>query len=149
MQLEVRLALPRDGASVPLVRHIVKAALQGARVTPDCVSEVEVAISEACTNVVLHAHQSNRYEVQITIGDEQLGLDVIDSGTGFGAADMDASMPEHTAHNGRGLGLMTSLMDKAVFDSVTGEGGSVHMMKRLRWVDTVPVATVPFQAWDW
>jgi serine/threonine-protein kinase RsbW len=147
MQLEIRLALPRDAASVPLIRHILRAALEGSGVALDCVSDVELAISEACTNVVLHAHGgSNRYEVQIVIGDEQVTLDVIDSGVGFGSGPSGVSMPDDDAHSGRGLALMNFFMDQAVFDSVTGGGGSVHLTKRLRWARApAPFSAVPLQ----
>jgi hypothetical protein len=30
--------------------------------------------------------------------------------------------------------LMTELSDLAIYDSVSGDGGSVHLMKRLRWI---------------
>ena len=36
---------------------------------------------------------------------------------------------------GRGIALMRALSDRAVFDTVTGGGGSVHLMKHLRWTD--------------
>jgi hypothetical protein len=33
------------------------------------------------------------------------------------------------------MALMNALSDLAVFDSVEGKGGSVHLTKRLRWVE--------------
>jgi hypothetical protein len=39
-----------------------------------------------------------------------------------------------SAENGRGMTLMNALSDLAVCDSVDGEGGSIHLTKRLRWV---------------
>jgi hypothetical protein len=54
-------------------------------------------------------------------------------------------MPEEFVHDGWGPAWMTTLMDDAVFDSVPG-GGSVHMTKRLQWVDVVPLHSSPFRA---
>jgi serine/threonine-protein kinase RsbW len=138
MQIDVTLVLPREAASVPLARHVVSAALQGAGVAHDCVDEAEVAVSEACTNVVVHAHVGNRYEVRINIGDEEMCIEVIDAGADFGG-DPVQGVPDYLAEGGRGLALVTALTDKAVFDSVTGGGGSVRLVKRLRWEDEAPL----------
>ena len=136
MRIQVVMALPREARSVPLVRRTVSTALSSAGVTPECVAEVEVALSEACTNVYRHAGQGASYEVVINIGDEQLTMDVLDSGAGFGSLEAAPStMAELDAEGGRGIALMRALTDRAVFDTVTGRGGSVHLMKHLRWSD--------------
>jgi serine/threonine-protein kinase RsbW len=138
MQVDVSLALPHDAASVPLARHVVAGALLAAGVTPDCVDEVEVAISEACTNVVVHAGSAGRYDVRINISDEQVNMDVVDTGVGFSSHPVAG---EELVEGGRGFSLMTALTDRAIFDSVTGGGGggSVHLSKRLRWKDDAPL----------
>jgi serine/threonine-protein kinase RsbW len=135
MRIQVVLTLPREAVSVPLARRTVSAALHSAGIDPDCLAEVEVALSEACTNVYNHANHGEIYEVVINISDDQLTMDVVDSGSGFGTHHVQGGMPEPTAEGGRGVALMTEFTDHAVFDSVTGEGGSVHLMKRLRWID--------------
>lgn len=134
MRIQIALTLPRETVSVRLTRHTVSAALHTAGVEPGCVEEVEVALSEACTNAVLHAIDGVSYEVMVNLSDEQVTIDVIDAGSGFGYHPIAPELPAHEAENGRGRGLMEALTDSAVFDSVTGGGGSVHLMKRLRWV---------------
>lgn len=129
------MTLPRETRSVPVVRHTVATALTSAGVTPDCVGEVEVALSEACTNVLRHAGPA-AYDVVISIGDEQLTMDVIDTEAGFG--DLGAppqATAEQDTERARGIALMRELSDRAVFDTVTGGGRSVHLMKHLRWTD--------------
>lgn len=140
MRIQVVMTLPREAASVPLARRTVSVALSSAGVTRDCVSEVELALSEACTNVFHHAGEGEDYEIVINIGDEHLTVDVLDSWTGFGHRPPwpVPAMPDASAERGRGLALMTAMTDQAVFDSVTGDGGSVHLMKRLRWDDNAP-----------
>ncbi len=141
MRIQVMMTLPREAASVPLARRTVAVALTSAGVARDCVDEVELALSEACTNVYHHAGEGEDYEVVINIGDEQLTMDVLDSWTGFDHRPRwpAAAMPDGTAERGRGLALMTALTDGAVFDAVSGDGGSVHLMKRLRWADDAPL----------
>ena len=136
VRIQVVMTLPRETRSVPVVRRTVATALATAGVTPECVGEVEVALSEACTNVLQHAGLGTPYDVVISIGDEQLTMDVVDAGAGFG--DLGASPPatvEQDAERARGIALMRELSDRAVFDTVTGGGRSVHLMKHLRWTD--------------
>lgn len=136
VRIQVVMTLPREARSVPVVRRTVATALSTAGVTRECVGEVEVALSEACTNVFQHAGKGASYEVVINIGDEQLTMDVLDTGAGFGnLAAPPSTMAELDAEGGRGIALMRALSDRAVFDTVTGGGGSVHLMKQLRWVD--------------
>lgn len=133
MRIELALSLPRETVSVPLARHTVSAALHTAGVDPTCVDEVEVALSEACTNAVKHAVDGVSYEVMVHISDEQVLIEVVDSGSGFGQrATIPGRLPHHAAEDGRGMTLMTALSDLAIFDSISGDGGSVHLMKRLR-----------------
>jgi serine/threonine-protein kinase RsbW len=122
-----------------LARHTVSAALQSAGIAEDCLAEVEVALSEACTNVFHHAGAGESYEVAINIGDEQLTMEVVDSGAGFGWQSTQSTMPHEMAEAGRGLALMSAFSDHALFDTVSGDGGSVHLMKKLRWTDGAPL----------
>ena len=135
VRIQVVMTLPREARSVPVVRRTVATALASAGVTRECVGEVEVAISEACTNVFQHAGEAS-YEVVINIGDEQVTMDVLDSGAGFGSLEAEPEpLEDLDAEGGRGIALMRALSDRAVFDTVTGRGGSVHLMKHLRWTD--------------
>jgi serine/threonine-protein kinase RsbW len=134
MRIQLELSLPRESISVPLARHTVSAALYTAGVEPTCIEEVEVALSEACTNAVKHAVAGVSYEVMVNISDKQMTIEVVDSGSGFGQHATTPGLPDHAAENGRGMTLMTALSDLAIYDSVSGEGGSVHLMKRLRWI---------------
>lgn len=134
MRVEIALNLPREAISVPLARHVVSAALHTAGVEPTCVQEVEVALSEACTNAVQHAVAGFTYEVMVCISDGQVAIDVIDSGSGGGQRNDPTIGHDHWAENGRGIKLINALSDLAVFDSVDREGGSVRLRKRLRWI---------------
>jgi serine/threonine-protein kinase RsbW len=134
MRVQIALSLPREAVSVPLTRHTVSAALYTAGVEPMCVDEVELALSEACTNAVQHAVGGVSYEVNVSISDEHVTIEVVDSGSGFGQREASFGALDHASENGRGMALMNALSDLAVFDSVTGKGGSVHLTKRLRWI---------------
>jgi serine/threonine-protein kinase RsbW len=146
VRIQVVLTLPREAVSVPLARHTVAAALQSAGITDDCLAEVEVALSEACTNVFHHAGAGESYEVAISIGDEQLTMEVVDAGSGFGWRATESTMPHEMAEGGRGLALMSAFSDHALFDTMSGDGASVHLMKRLRWANGAPLQETNHEA---
>ncbi len=138
MRIQVVMTLPREAVSVPLTRRTVSAALAVAGVDSECLAEVEVALSEACTNVLCHSMRGDAFEVAVNISDHHLTMDVIDFGVGFGQFQPGWSMPDPTAESGRGLALMEALTDQATFDSVSGNGWVVHLTKRLRWAPDAP-----------
>lgn len=140
MRMQLVLALPREMASVPVAIRTVTAALKAAQVGPECLDEVEVALSEACTNVVRHAGNHHSYEVGMSLGDDCLTMDIVDFGEGFGGPVPSSDMPDTTVESGRGMALMRAFTDQADFDSGTGDGVSVHLVKNLRWSSTGDVA---------
>jgi serine/threonine-protein kinase RsbW len=139
MQFQVVLRLPRAAVSVSLARHVVSTALKRAGVTLDCLADVELAVSEACTNAYLHSSAQGGYEVVVAIGDELMTIDVIDSGGGFGDAATTGTMSDVSAESGRGLALMAAYSDSAAFESVIDGGGTVHLSKRLCWLEDAPL----------
>ena len=83
MSIQIVMMLPPDAASVSMARHTLAEALSIADVTQDCVHEAQVALSEACTNVLHHAATNENFEVLIGIGDLDLTLHIFDSGPGL------------------------------------------------------------------
>ena len=72
LELNLSLCLPTDELSVPVVRHICTYALSEVGVHEVCQSDISLALTEACTNVLDHATQDGEaYEVDITIDDER------------------------------------------------------------------------------
>lgn len=135
MRLQVSLTLPRETITVPMVRRMVASMLESAGVAAQCVDEVKVALTEACTNAYQHAREGDSYEVIIIVDDEFIAMDVIDRGGGISppapaSQDGDGHRP---AESGRGLDLIRSLTESTTFDSVAAGGNVVHMWKRLEW----------------
>ena len=137
MSIQIVMMLPPQAASVSLARHTLAEALRIATVTPDCVHEAQVALSEACTNVFHHVEAGQNFEVLVSIGDVELTMHILDSGPGFPRGHRLADWPDVGAENGRGLALMKAFTDHASFESDDG-GGSVRLKKTLRW-NTAPV----------
>src|SRR4051794_9791025 len=111
MDLTLRLALPREGKSVPVVRAILKHALLALGVERNVIGDIELALTEACTNVLDHAGGTEEYEVVAGIDGAICCIEVVDKGVGYDATGTFGDRG-HDAEDGRGLVLMKAVSDR-------------------------------------
>lgn len=131
MQLGFTLCLPRDEASVVLVRHLCRNALAELGVVPETIGDIEVAVTEACGNVLRHAQGRERdYEVCIEINEECCEIRVVDTGPGFDHDKAGTEAPVDM-ESGRGVFLMRALVDDLKFVTRSDTGTAVSLVKRL------------------
>jgi anti-sigma regulatory factor (Ser/Thr protein kinase) len=130
VEISLSLNLPRDEETIPVARHIVRRALTEVGVENDCTFDVELALSEACTNVLRHAGLGEAYEVRLQIDERSCELRVVDVGRGFDTGGAPAP-PRGVEEGGRGLGLMIALVDKVQFASRSEAGTVVSLEKAL------------------
>ena len=135
MELSLALTLPRDEQTVPVARHIFRNAMEQVGVEPDCVYDFELALSEACTNVLLHSGPGDQYVVRLEMEDEVGRIRVVDVGHGFDSARLRAGDPLPEAERGRGVGLMQALVDRVDFTSRPEAGTIVTLEKVLTYSD--------------
>lgn len=77
------LMFPRETVSVPVVRRVLGDTLRELGIDEDAVADLLLAVTEACTNVLQHSGQGQRYEVVASIGENGCLVEVVDSGAGF------------------------------------------------------------------
>ena len=135
MELSLSLTLPRDKQTVPVARHIVRNAMEQVGVEETCVDDVELALSEACTNVLLHSGPGDQFVVRLDLEDRLGVLRIIDVGHGFDSARLQAEDQLVDAERGRGLGLMRALVDRVDFTSRDEAGTIVTLEKVLTYRD--------------
>jgi serine/threonine-protein kinase RsbW len=135
MELSLALTLPRDEQTVRVARHIVRNAMEQVGVDPDCVYDFELAMSEACTNVLLHSGPGDQYLVRLDMEDWIGWIRVVDVGHGFDSARLQAEGPLPEAERGRGLGLMHALVDRVQFTTRPEAGTIVTLEKALTYRD--------------
>jgi len=136
-RLEMTVALPRQSHSVPVIRRLAAQILRAFGVAADNIYDVELAITEACANVIHHAVDSAGYEVSIELAAERCAITVIDRGDGFDAMTV-RDQDDDDAESGRGLTLMRALVDNLNFVSEPKVGAVVHMVKQLDYDQTHP-----------
>jgi serine/threonine-protein kinase RsbW len=135
MELTLALTLPRDEQTVPVARHIVRNAMEQVGVETTCVDDVELALSEACTNVLLHSGPGDQYVVRLDMEDRMGRIRVVDVGHGFDSARLQAKDALPEAERGRGLGLMHALVDRVQFTTRPEDGTIVTLEKALTFRD--------------
>jgi serine/threonine-protein kinase RsbW len=135
MELSLALTLPRDEQTVPVARHVVRNAMEQVGVEETCVYDVELALSEACTNVLVHSGPGDQYVVRLDLEDRFGVIRVIDVGHGFDSARLQASDTLPDDERGRGLGLMQALVDRVDFISRPEAGTIVTLEKVLAFHD--------------
>ena len=124
------MSLPRDEPSVPVVRHLLGGSLRKLGVSEQCVSDIELAVTEACTNVLRHAlGADDEYEIQVELADANCELKVIDTGHGFDQTSLVGARA--SAESGRGIQLMDAVVDAVDFESRPESGTIVRLVKEL------------------
>ena len=140
MELSLSLTLPRDKQTVPVARHIVRNAMEQVGVEETCVDDVELALSEACTNVLLHSGPGDQFVVRLDLEDRLGVLRIIDVGHGFDSAKVQATDDLVEAERGRGLGVMQAVVDRVDLTSRPEAGTIVTLEKVLTYSEEALLA---------
>jgi len=134
VEFTVVLSLPRDAASVPLSRQVLDGCLQTLGVTDDTRTDIALALSEACANVIVHAGSGEQYGVTVSAHDGRCVIEVVNSGPASPPlAAADGPVPLYAEH-GRGLEIMDAVVDNLRLTGDGQQGTTVHFEKALQWV---------------
>jgi serine/threonine-protein kinase RsbW len=139
VEIKFTLQLPRDSLSVPVVRRVLNASMRTLGVADDCLTDIELALTEACTNVLDHATAGDKYEVIAGLDDATCVIDVVDTGRGFDADHLGHAEADPSAEEGRGIQLIRALVDSVHFRSRPERGMIVHLEKQLEFVAGSPL----------
>ena len=129
MRMSVRLNLPREVDSVPAVRRLLRAALSILRIDRQSGADLEIALTEACANVVKHADGAEKFEVHLDVDDHRCAIDVVDDGAGFDLAEAGIQHPDVDMDRGRGLFLIRALSENVRMHSTPCRGSLIHFEK--------------------
>ena len=129
------LTVPGRTADLPDVLAFIEAACEEAGVLPELWFDLQLAVGEACTNVIEHAYDGKGGAMDITfeVRERDVVLTVRDHGRPFAPEKVvtpDISLPlTQRRIGGLGLHLMYQLMDEVQFDFAEGSNTLV-MVKR-------------------
>lgn len=133
------LHFPSSTENLALVREFVTTIGKQAGLDEAEVNKLELAVDEACSNVIEHAYGHDATKeviVRATFDDETLRIDVEDTGRGFDPksvppAELERLVAERKS-GGLGMRLMRSLMDEVRYEIEPGKKNELHMVKRIR-----------------
>ena len=133
------LHVPSSTENLALIREFVAAIGKQAGFDDQEIGKLELAVDEACANVIEHAYGHDTTKeviVRATLDSDEVRIDVEDTGRGFDpqtvpAAELEKLVAERKS-GGLGMRLMTKLMDEVRYEIEPGKRNALHMTKRLR-----------------
>jgi len=138
----LKLTVPGKAQYVRAVRMTASTLASEAGFDIEAIEDIKVAISEACTNIVLHSGTAGGpegpapYEVRFEVDDDTLSICVEDSGEGYNLDEYAEPDPAEaaSAEEGGGLGIfiIRALMDEVDIRSEVGNGTLICMKKHLQ-----------------
>jgi serine/threonine-protein kinase RsbW len=135
MEIKVVLSLPRDAASVPVTRQVLDSCLATLGVMADTRADIALALTEACANVIRHAGPGDDYDVTAAAADGRCIIEVRDTGTRAARAGGNghAQEPALLSETGRGLKIMSAVVDDLTLTGNQTTGTTVRFEKALDW----------------
>ena len=138
-KIEYKLRIPSQTENLEIIRFFVGKVAEKVGFAEDDVGKIELAVDEACTNVMKHAYtetvKDKTLDVAILIDYQKLTLVVTDHGKGFNPDKIQPpDMKEYLAElrvGGLGIFLMRTLMDEVDYDIKPGLRNQVRMVKYL------------------
>lgn len=127
---------PGQSDNLQIIRDTVSRIARKAGFAEDDVSKIELAVDEACANVIKHAFTempARPIELEMIVEPQKLTIVVADKGRGFDVARLKKpNMDEYLSSmrvGGLGIYLIHTLMDEVKYDSSPGKGTTVTMVK--------------------
>lgn len=133
------LQVPSSTENLALIREFVTSVGGQAGLDESDVAKLELAVDEACANVIEHAYGhdiTKEVVVRAIFDNESVRIAVIDEGRGFDPSDAPQESVEQLIHErksgGLGIRLIKSLMDEVSYEIVPGKKNELHMTKKIR-----------------
>jgi len=138
LERKFTLHVPSSTENLAMIRDFVTSVGTQAGLEEDDVARLELAVDEACTNVIEHAHRGDITKdviVRAEFDRRLLRIEVFDTGAGFNPSSVPQEEVGQLVHErksgGLGLRVMRTLMDEVSYEIVPGNKNRLRMVKRL------------------
>ena len=124
---DLELKLPARAENVAVIRHAFGGFSEALTVDEQTLADIKLAVTEACTNVVIHAYENGQegdLEVDASIDDIRLTVIIRDNGRGI------VPRPDSPGL-GLGLPLIATLAETLELGKDNGDNTEVRMTFRL------------------
>ena len=138
---QFRLKLPADTQNLDIIRKFVAGIAENMGFSEEEIYKIELAVDEACSNVVKHAYMTNTKQehiINIEVKEKNSEIEIIISDKGKGFDPKKVKRPELEEYmrkmkrGGLGIYLIKELMDKVSFQIKAGVRNEVRMVKYLK-----------------
>ena len=130
------LSLPANLAHLTTIREFVVRSGRELDLEEEALFELQLAVDEACTNVIKHAYGGQGGMIEVTVEPDEDGVRVTvrDWGRSFELQEIpvpNVAIPlEQRELGGFGLYLIQQMVDDVHFDFDTENGNTLTMVKR-------------------
>ena len=132
------LQVPSSTENLAIVREFLNNVGRQAGMDDDEVAKVQLAVDEACSNVIEHAYghdSSKEVMVRVSFDHETLRIEVIDTGQGFDPSSIPRQELEELVAQrktgGLGVRLIQKLMDEVHYEVGPGIKNQIRMVKKI------------------
>ena len=121
----VRLTMPARPEGVAVVRQALAGMADALDFDAAVLADMKMAVSEACTNVVVHAYEDDAGQLEVEMHAGEIGLMIVVRDHGAGIHPRPARVEPPAL--GLGLPLIAALSDSFELRGSTGTGTEVRM----------------------
>ena len=130
----VRLTIPAKAEYITLGRLALTAIARVRPLSEETLSDIKLALTEACTNSVRHAYREGRagtVEILYQIEPDRLVVEVADDGQGFEPADLGGRGNGDLSEGGLGIAIIRAVADEVEIDERESGGSRLRFVKFL------------------
>lgn len=136
-----RMKLPADSGNLDIIRKFIAGISENMGFNDEEVYKIELAVDEACANVIKHAYLTNSkrepiINIEAQEKNDRIEIVISDKGKGFDPSKVKKPEIEEymkkMKRGGLGIYLIKELMDKVSFRIKAGVRNEVRMVKFLK-----------------
>ena len=131
-----KLKIPSVTENLYLIREFVIKIAMKAGFSLEVQEQIALAVDEACTNVIKHAHKfdaKRAIDINVVLDSQKMTISIVDKGKGFDVDKLQTpdlqQYAKESRHGGLGIYLMKTLMDDVQYEFNPGKKNQVQMTK--------------------
>jgi serine/threonine-protein kinase RsbW len=130
----VRLTIPAKAEYITLGRLALTAIARVRPLSREALSDLKLALTEACTNSVRHAYREGRagtVEIVYQLEPDRLVVEVADDGQGFQPGQLAGGANGDLSEGGLGIAIIRAVADEVEIDDRESGGSRLRFVKFL------------------
>ena len=129
----MRLTIPAKAEFIMLGRLALTSLARVQPLSQEELSDLKLALTEACTNSVRHAYRDGAGVVEILyeLHPDRVVVEVTDNGEGFELPASLAADPDELTEGGLGIAIIRALCDEFEIGERSGGGSRLRFVKLL------------------